>query len=281
MIESKKSLLRKYIKSLIMTPFYYKDFESIESFCLFIGYPRSGHSFLGALLDAHPQIVIAMEEDALHLIKHRFSKNQLYYCLIKNSYNFTHKLNNIWTGYSYAVPNSYQGRYKKLKVIGDKKGGRSAILLGMEPKLYDILKERVQCDVKLFHIIRNPFDDISTMVIRNLNRYKGSEHLLHKEKVGLYFEKVENNARHRLNPKLSVLDIYHEDFIAAPVEQLEKMINFLELEADDLYYKNCAAITYKTPHKSRYEIKWPDELKQKVLAKIENYDFLKRYSFDD
>jgi hypothetical protein len=281
MIESKRSLIRKYFKSLLLIPFYYKDFKSVESFCLFIGYPRSGHSFLGALLDAHPQIIIAMEEDALHLVKHRFSKNQLYYCLVKNSYNFTYKLKNIWTGYSYAVSDSYQGKYKELKVIGDKKGGRSTILLGNEPKLYDLLEKKTQCDIKLIHTIRNPFDDISTMVKRNLHRFKGRERFLHEEKISLYFAKVSNNAQHKRNPKLQILDVYHEDFISEPVEQLKKMINFLGLDADDSYYNNCAAITYKTPHKSRYEIEWPDELKQKVVDKIRNYDFLKRYSFND
>ena len=33
----------------------------IKKFILFIGYPRSGHSIMGSLMDAHPHMVIAYE----------------------------------------------------------------------------------------------------------------------------------------------------------------------------------------------------------------------------
>ena len=35
--------------------------DGIEKFVLFIGYPRSGHSIVGSLMDAHPHVVIANE----------------------------------------------------------------------------------------------------------------------------------------------------------------------------------------------------------------------------
>lgn len=281
MIDSRTTLIRKYIKSLISSPLYKKDFEKVETFCLFIGYPRSGHSFLGALLDAHPEIIIAMEEDALYLVKYNFSKNQLFYCLLQNSKNFTQILNNIWTGYSYAVPNSNQGNYTKLRVIGDKKGGRSAILLGKESSLFDQLKNTVNCGIKIFHVIRNPFDDISTMVKRNMSRHPGQIEQLHKKKIELYFEKVYFNNKHRENPNLNILDVYHEDFISAPKLELKRMIEFLGLTADNSYYQSCASITYKSPHKSRFELEWPENLKKTVLDKMSEYKFLKRYSFEN
>jgi hypothetical protein len=34
-------------------------FPDVHAFCLFDGYSRSGHSLVGALLDAHPKITIA------------------------------------------------------------------------------------------------------------------------------------------------------------------------------------------------------------------------------
>ena len=44
-------------------------FETIQLYCMFVGYPRSGHSLVGTLLDAHPDIVIAHELDALRHIR--------------------------------------------------------------------------------------------------------------------------------------------------------------------------------------------------------------------
>ena len=35
--------------------------EGVEKFVLFVGYPRSGHSLIASVMDAHPDIVIAHE----------------------------------------------------------------------------------------------------------------------------------------------------------------------------------------------------------------------------
>lgn len=41
-------------------------YDGVETFVMFIGYPRSSHSLVGALLDAHPQIIVTHEH---HLIQ--------------------------------------------------------------------------------------------------------------------------------------------------------------------------------------------------------------------
>ncbi len=40
-------------------------FAEIGRFCLFVGFPRSGGSLLGALLNAHPDMVIGQELDSI------------------------------------------------------------------------------------------------------------------------------------------------------------------------------------------------------------------------
>jgi hypothetical protein len=42
-------------------------FEQIEA-CLFIGYPRSGHSLIGSLIDAHPHAALGHELDLLKYV---------------------------------------------------------------------------------------------------------------------------------------------------------------------------------------------------------------------
>ncbi len=46
-----------------------KIFNGVETYCMFIGYPRSDHSIVGALLDAHPNIVIAHERGVPEYIR--------------------------------------------------------------------------------------------------------------------------------------------------------------------------------------------------------------------
>jgi phage terminase large subunit-like protein len=40
-------------------------FHDVGVFCIFIGYPRSGHSLVGSLLNAHPEVIISHELDVL------------------------------------------------------------------------------------------------------------------------------------------------------------------------------------------------------------------------
>ncbi len=37
------------------------DFSKVHTFVLFVGYPRSGHSLIGSMIDAHPNAIIAHE----------------------------------------------------------------------------------------------------------------------------------------------------------------------------------------------------------------------------
>ena len=44
------------------------DFDDVRGFVIFVGQPRTGHSLVGALLDAHPNALIAHELDALKYV---------------------------------------------------------------------------------------------------------------------------------------------------------------------------------------------------------------------
>ena len=57
-------------------------FESVEKYCMFVGYPRSGHSLVGSLLDAHPNMIIANELNALDLFQKGVNQRTIYYYLL-------------------------------------------------------------------------------------------------------------------------------------------------------------------------------------------------------
>lgn len=61
------------------------------------------------------------------------------------------------------MPHQWQGRYRSLCVIGDKQGGGTALRLRARPYLLDRLRRTVEVPVKLVHIVRNPYDNISTI----------------------------------------------------------------------------------------------------------------------
>ena len=94
-----------------------RQFDHVERYCMFLGYPRSSHTLLGALLDAHPDMVVAQELDVLRHLRFRYSREQLYALLIQRSRWFASR-GWKWMGYSYAVPGQWQGRHRSLREIG-------------------------------------------------------------------------------------------------------------------------------------------------------------------
>ncbi|MGR3319837.1 MAG: hypothetical protein ACUZ8O_15330 [Candidatus Anammoxibacter sp.] len=92
-----------------------KLFKTIETYCMFIGYPRSGHSLIGALLDAHPNMIIAHELGALKYIYARFSKKQIF-CLVLNKSQKFAETGRKLKSYSYVVPDQWHGRFSELRI---------------------------------------------------------------------------------------------------------------------------------------------------------------------
>src|SRR4051794_10141939 len=77
------------------------DFAEAEAFCLFVGYPRSGHSLVGELLNAHPSAVIAHEAGAQQLILDGRSRDEIYACILARAQWFA--LRGSRSNYPYAI----------------------------------------------------------------------------------------------------------------------------------------------------------------------------------
>ena len=114
---------------------------------MFVGYPRSGHSLVGALLDAHPEIVIAHELDVLRQLRAGADKYELLDLLLRKAERFAEQ-GSMWSGFSFAVPGQWQGKYRKLRVIGDKKGGGSSRALAEDPDLLGRLRATLDLEMR-------------------------------------------------------------------------------------------------------------------------------------
>lgn len=266
------SIANSYFYSKIESKNNNKKFSNIDKYCMFIGYPRSGHSFMGSLIDAHPNTTIAHELDVLQFIEDPlpFNKKQLFSLIMKNSHDFT-KAKREWCGYSYYVPNQYHGKYKNLTVIGDKKGGISTKRIDSNPAILKDLQDTMNLPIYMIHVIRNPFDNISTITIKESRPLDDA--------IEYYFNSVATNAKIRNSN--NVIDIRLEEFIRFPQVNLKRICKFLNIKNSKDYLIDCASITLKQPRESRYSLNWGEEQIKYVNKKITNYDFLKGYSFDN
>src|SRR4029079_2014882 len=121
------------------------------AFALFIAWPRSGHSLLGALLDAHPDMAFAHELHACKWFSEGFTRNEIFYFCWQNARHYR-RTGRVWGGYDYTVPDQWQGRVRSLRVLGDKKGGETSLILSRHPKnLLNIRRVLVSVPLMLVH----------------------------------------------------------------------------------------------------------------------------------
>jgi len=257
-----------------------KYFDQVRVFLMFMGYPRSGHTLIGALLNAHPEAVVAHELNVLRYVRKGFSRDRLYARLIGRDRWFAAR-GYVWTGYSYRVPDQWQGKYARLRVIGDKRGGRTSRELAWNPELPAKLKETTGVKLKIIHIVRNPFDNIATRA-RGGNYYNRAvtPEKLHTE-IERHFKEVAAIEKIRREQRYEIFELSHEAFLDDPRRHLADMCRFLEIEPYGDYIEDCMRIIRKSKHKSRNKIAWDEEAIDAIYYKMKEYEFLQGYHFNE
>jgi hypothetical protein len=266
------SVLARYPPALLRSVADRGAFDDVETFCLFVGYPRSGHSVLGSILDAHPDAVIAHELDVLKLVRFGYRRGPLFSLLLRNARRFG-RAGRAWSGYDYQVPGEWQGRHRRIHVIGDKMGASTNRQLQRRPELAQRLRALVRVPVRMIHVTRNPYDNIATMA-----RYSGDSLPV---TVDEYFSLCHGVAQLRAREPSSVLDVRHEALIADPRSTLRGVCDFLGLDPSPAYVEACASIVFDAPRRTRFDVEWSDALIGEVSDRLGEHSFLAGYSFAD
>jgi hypothetical protein len=273
-LRKKLELVGLYGRSLLQNRENAPYFRDIQTYVMFVGYPRTGHSLIGSLLDAHPNIVIAHELDALKLFNCGFSRRQVFHLLMENSRAMAAS-GRSHSGYSYEVPNQWQGRFAKLQVLGDKKGATSAMRFYLDPRLFARVRQKIGKDLKLVHVMRNPYDVLATMARRSPRKTLDTH-------IDVFFQLCSSIQRlkQQLEPA-QIFDVRLESFIEDPQPHLEELCAFLGVNADAGYLQDCASIVFKSPKKSRFDIGWDRESVARVGERMAAFSFLAGYGYDE
>jgi len=242
-----------------------------DRLCLFVGYPRSGHSLVGSLLDAHPEVVLGHEFNTLQGLQRGLSPRELTRFLRYNAAAFA-ALGRGWSGYSYRVPGQWQGAASRLRVLGDKKGAGTSRHLARNPELLQRLEEEFEWPVTFLHVVRNPFDNIATWSRRQrITLERASES---------YFRMAETvNWLKGRWPQECFLDVHLEDFTADPVRELSRLLQGLGVsEVSQGYLASAAGVVFESPRKTRDNAEWSPGLVSDIARRCDSFPFLQRYS---
>jgi hypothetical protein len=252
-----------------------KEFRSIDTYCGFLGHGRSGHSLIGALVNAHPNAVISHELHAFRYVNRHVPRDILYGLIVERDRWFSVKKGANWWGYSYEVPGQWQGRWKTLRVIGDKKGGQTTKLLTDNPHLLQRLRKTVGVPVRFLWVIRNPYDNIAT-------KYRRPVQLPIEEWTRRYFESlktIEKLIETEFAPgELLILRI--EDFIRTPDKGMDAICGFLGLEEQPGYREACVSVVFPEVSRTRDKVTWTPELKKRVQEGIDGSPHLRGYDYE-
>ena len=247
----------------------------LHHFCLFIGYPYSGHSLVGSIIDAHPNAAISHELHVGKLIKKGYPKERIFSMILLNSIKFARE-GRTWNNYSYLIPGEWNGRYTTLRVIGDKKGGGSSKFFSKKPEIFDTVGSVFGLSIKYIHVIRNPYDMISTLFRKTRNPKTDNIRIA----IDMFIKRIERTADlKKLIQTEDWHDVYHEQLLSAPDESINSLFRFLDMEVQDGFIENCKKVIYPAPHKSRFDVSWNEADIEYVEQFLQRFEHFSTYSF--
>ena len=287
---------------------YHDPIADVKKFVFFVGYGRSGHSIIGALMDAHPHVVIAHEFflfsrfPELNKVPDKAWKNALFAALSKKSAEDLHgQRAQSKKGYTLEVKGLWQGKFDEyIEVIGDKSGGTTTMeyLRGKDKfrENFARLKHLLSIPVRVIYAVRNPFDIISTKVAYHSAKAKlkknskvlnsSVEHkLMDDDKLSYTIEHFFKQADavteliEDVFGRENVLEVHNCDLVNNPRGTLSRIFDFIEVDASEEFLDVCSAKVFKSVSRSRDKIEWTLHFRMMVEDRIRDYQPFNRYSF--
>jgi hypothetical protein len=239
----------------------------MKYFLSFMGYPRSGHTLVAAILNANPNCVVSNQLNI-------YSSNSV-------------DLNNI---ISYSTnPSTWKDTTQivhvpkqEITVIGDKTGHRTVEILRDDPQRLGMLKSTMKVPFKWIHVVRNPYDNLATWGMLNYqNKSKNGKNVSIKQELNEVIEKYSllNQTIDKLRKSEDVLTVNHEYVITRMHNTLEEIANFLEISFDPAWRDNVRSTVWKKPRITRNKIKWTPPQKKAVDNIIKQYPWLNGYVY--
>lgn len=273
-------LIPDYVDSVLRPGDMDASFEAVHTYVMFLGIGRSGTTLLGALLDAHPNVVIANEKNTLkYLYPFSFSRDRIFRLLQRNAAKQATKGRPGGGGYRYPVPGQFQGRSKTIEVIGDKsRSAQSIEWLSFRPDLLKRLSETTRAEIALIHMIRNPFDTIAR---RSLRRRVSLEKITREYfALSARLDTLLRQIDTMPEPGVRHVALHLEELIRQPAAVLSELCRDLGVQPVSSYIEACSALVYEKPARARQLVSWPPGLVGQIQDHIESLSWLSAYSLE-
>lgn len=269
---------RRYAATAIRTARDPELFASVRTCCLFLGTVKSGGTLIGAMLDAHPQAVIADEADPLRYLDLGFRRNQIFHLLAKTAHREALKgrvTARRLDPYALAIPGQHQGVAIQPVVVGDSRAGPTTRRLGDDLELVGRWRALLgDVDDRYIHVVRNPFDPIAAMVRRGRRTLQNAIDDFASQCRRMVTLRGHLTDQH-------VLTVRYDDLLADPTAQIRMVCTFVGLHTDPKYLADCARLIDGSRTPERQTITWSPDAVAAVEALVDRYQFLQGYAYAD
>jgi len=272
--------------------------DHLRVFVLFIGHTHSSHSIVASVLDSHPHMIVSHESGIVPALINNSSSSTKSYVYnriwISSQKSVSHgRRVSTGKGYNLLVDKEWQGRYDTyIDVLGDDEaqviphyllhGEKAQFMLKQLPSL-------VGAPVKLFHIIRNPYDNIATDILyrifhrnhhqvsnaKNNNESVTVDPQVVDESIHSYFHLYEGVEYVKKN--YDTMTIHIVDFIFHPKSVITEICEYLGVVCSEDYIDKCSEKIFNKESKTRYKITWKNKQIASIRSSIRKFDSLKRY----
>lgn len=204
--------------------------STVHSFVMFVGWGRSGNSFLGQALNGHVNALVANEGQLFSFFEQDGTRDGVFSYLCELDRRFARR------GYmkrgrpsgtqNLAIPGSHQGRVEKPLVIGNSKAGGTRSVIYERPELFERFLDRMALSPKFFFLTRHPRE-----IVGSLMKRLGitPDEALERVRAGSARTEV---ALTYIERRYDVHSLSYEDFVEDVPGTLSAMLRFLGLPED-------------------------------------------------
>ena len=260
-----------------MTPTEDARFSNLERYCAFVGHPRSGHSALGTLLNAHRHALVSHNLDALACLRTGLPREELFRLILARDRSFAAEGRKMGR-YSYEVPTQWLGHVDELRVIGDKRAGASSRHLAEDDALLRKLPGLVGLPVSVIHHLRNPWDNIASIWQWKPTRRGRSLAAV----ADAYFARADAAARGMsvAGEAIDVIRTFHEELVCETRKVMTGVLQRLSLPIDETFLDACESFLHAEPRRTRFDVSWPGGLVENIGERAQHRDGLAHYRFE-
>ena len=222
------------------------------------------------MLDAHPQMVVSHELDALRYVELGYRRDQLLTLVIEHA-RANAAAGRRESGYSYAMPGQWQGRWQDLLVVGDKRGRMTTDRLGGPARADRRAGRHARMPVRVVQVVRSPWDNVATMSTRGTAPIEDQAQRYRElcATVDAVAARLGDGGLHRM---------YHEDLVAGtPGRRCAGLCDHLGVPAPDDWLAACDAVVLPSPRRTRGGVTWTPAARATLEELVATTPWLARY----